>query len=87
MDLKKEVKNISEFANIKIPVDKIEKFADEFGRILAYMNTISTIPLCKASDTKRAEHYTPLRKDEARIDLHKPVRPSKGRYYRVPKVI
>jgi len=86
MDLKKEVKNISELANIKIPVDKIEKFADEFGRILAYMDTISTIPQYKASDTKRAEHYTPLRKDEARID-YKPVRPSEGRYYRVPKVI
>jgi len=87
MDLKKEVKNISELANIRIPVDKIEKFANEFGGILAYMDTLGIIPLCKANDIKRIEHYTPLRKDKARIDLHKPVRPSEGRYYKVPKVI
>jgi Asp-tRNA(Asn)/Glu-tRNA(Gln) amidotransferase C subunit len=87
MDLKEEVKTISEFANIRIPADEIEKFANEFGKILAYMDKIGTIPPYEVGDTKGAEYYTPLRKDKIRIGPHRPIKPLEGKYYKVPKVI
>lgn len=87
MGLKKEVKTISELANIRIPEDELENFADEFGEILAYMDKISTISLYEASDMKSAKYCTPLRKDERRIRLYKPLKLLKGKYYKVPKII
>lgn len=87
MNLKEEVKTISELANIRILEDEIEKFADEFGRILNYMDKIGTIPLREVETRKGTKHYAPLRKDEPQIHPHIPLKPLEGKLYRVPKVI
>ncbi|OYD13778.1 hypothetical protein CH333_09970 [candidate division WOR-3 bacterium JGI_Cruoil_03_44_89] len=87
MNLKEEVKTISELANIRILEDEIEKLADEFGEILNYMDKIGTIPLHEVETRKGAKHYAPLRKDEPQIHRRIPLKPLEGKLYRVPKVI
>ncbi len=87
MSLRDDVIGISQFANIRIPPEEIEKFVKGFADILSYMDKIGSSEVAEVKVDGIIKHHTPLRTDKFDSGTRECSIQPERKYYRVPKVI
>ncbi len=88
---KNEIRKIARLARIEIEDEKLEKFTEEFNKILKYFEKL------KEADTEKVEPFTFLKKNSFREDVAKKfedpdkileIAPCRSdRFFKVKKVI